>query len=78
MIKKDIIQVPRAKIISITCDKCGVEASPEDVMEFQEFYCIRFTGGYASIFGDESKVEADFCQKCLKEIIGPYYRIEGD
>ena len=78
MINTSIIKVPRAEVISINCDKCGKEITPDEMMEYQEVYSIRFTGGYSSVFGDGSRVAADFCQQCLKEIIGPYCRADGD
>jgi hypothetical protein len=61
-------------VLSVTCDKCKKEISPDNVVEMQEVFHIRFTGGYGSVFGDESQVECDLCQHCLKELIGPYYR----
>ena len=78
MIKTAIINVPRTEVVSIVCDKCGKEIIPDDAMEYQEIYHIRFTGGYSSVFGDESRVAADFCQQCLKEIIGSYCRVDGE
>ena len=61
------------------CDKCGRKIiakniSDADSWEWQEFYHIKFTGGYGSVFGDDFIIECDFCQHCLKELIGPYYR----
>jgi len=56
----------------IFCDVCGKEF--ESVLETQEFQYIRFTGGYASIFGDGAKIECDICQHCLKSMIEKYYR----
>jgi len=78
MIKTVILNVPRTEVVAITCDKCGKEITPHAAMEYQEVYHVRFTGGYASVFGDESRVAADFCQQCLKEIIGPYCRADKD
>jgi len=72
--KKNIEQV---EILSITCDKCGTKYTPKDIIEWQELHCINFTGGYGSVFGDTSEVKADFCQRCLKELIKPYCRVDG-
>lgn len=69
------LRVHKKEVFSITCDKCGKEIMSDDVVEMQEAYHVRLTGGYGSIFGDESKVAADFCQQCLKELIGPYCRV---
>lgn len=63
---------------SIECDRChknyDADKSSMDVFEVQEFHHIGFTGGYASIFGDETTIECDLCQHCLKELIGDFYR----
>ena len=64
------IQLPEEYI----CDKCGRTHDCEDVMEVQEFHFIRFTGGYNSVFGDETMVECDICQHCLKAMIGDIAR----
>ena len=80
MIKfKDVpTQVPD----EFTCDICGksygCSTKDGDVLEAQEFINIRFTGGYGSIFGDESKVECDLRQYCLKEHLGKYLRVDGE
>lgn len=63
---------------SIECDRChkkyDADKSSNDVFEVQEFHHIRFTGGYASVFGDETTIECDLCQHCLKELIGDFCR----
>ena len=55
---------------SIICDICKKEI--DDVMEIQEFLCIRQIGGYNSIFGDMSEINLDVCQYCLDDILGKY------
>ncbi len=66
-------------VTAIECDRCHkkykADGDSNDVFETQEFHHIRFTGGYASVFGDESRVECDLCQYCLKELIGEFARI---
>ena len=58
---------------SITCDKCGVEVDAIfDVFEAQEFLHIEFTCGYGSVFGDGACMSGDFCQNCVKELLGEY------
>ena len=61
------------EIISVKCDRCGKEYDALD-FEAQEFHHIKFTGGYASIFGDGTEVECDLCQYCLHEMIGDICR----
>ena len=52
------------------CDKCKEEVTNQ--LELQEAQTIRFTGGYASVFGDGNRVSCDLCQGCLKELIGDF------
>ncbi len=67
-------QTTELKLLAIVCDKCKkvytVEDDEKDCrLEIQEFHRIEFTGGYSSIFGDETKVECDICQHCLHDMI---------
>ena len=66
----------------ITCDCCGntysCSVSDVDVFEVQEFLNINFIGGYSSIFGDGAIVSGNFCQECVKELLGKYLRIEKE
>ena len=57
------------------CDRCKKEIT--DDFELQETYSIGFWGGYASVFGDENEIECDLCQHCLLELIGDFYRANG-
>jgi len=75
MINTTKVQVWQEKIESISCDKCCKIVRPDDMIEYPEMHHIRLTGGYGSIFGDETKVDCDLCQHCLKEMLGPYCRI---
>jgi hypothetical protein len=74
-----LIQYEQRKITTsvaktVECDKCHKVYDVDDVFEVQEFHHIRFTGGYASVFGDETTIECDLCQHCLKELIGDFCR----
>jgi len=60
----------QSKFVSIQCDKCKKIVTDE--LYVQEFHMIRFQGGYASVFGDETNVRCDLCQDCLKEMIGEF------
>jgi len=81
MIRYDITAVTKRveKPVEIECDIChkvfNCEEDSDDVLEVQEFHHIEFRGGYGSIFGDESWVECDICQHCLKTALGQYLRI---
>jgi antitoxin CcdA len=76
MVEREILMEKREHVVSKTCDRCMLTATRETPFEFQEFVHIHFTGGYGSVFGDESFVEGDFCQHCVKELLGDYLRIE--
>lgn len=59
----------------IVCDSCGKRVSTQDVddmFELQEMLHIEFVGGYNSVFGDEVRVMGDFCQNCVKSLLGQY------
>jgi len=58
----------------ITCDVCGNDI--ETIVDSQEALYINFVGGYGSLFGDGARVRAEICQKCLKDVLGNYLRIE--
>lgn len=74
----------RTKTVSITetvttCDRCGREMVPNDQdCEHQERIAIRFRAGYNSLYGDGNLVEADLCQHCVKEVLGPWLRVTVD
>lgn len=80
MIKTETIKEIKEteKILSFQCDKCKKEFDYEvDIFEIQEFHHIHFVGGYGSVFGDETHVQCDLCQRCLMEIIGDICRYDG-
>jgi hypothetical protein len=56
-------------VTGFTCDCCGMKFGEDDVLDLQEAHHISFVGGYASIFGDGTKVECDLCQECLHKMI---------
>jgi hypothetical protein len=76
MINTVTVQVSNEVISSIVCDKCKKRITPEDMVEYQELYFIRFIGGYGSVFGDSSEVSVDLCQCCLMDLIKPFYRVD--
>lgn len=59
--------VKRKVFESIACDRCKKPIT--DDMEIQEVYCIDLVGGYASVFGDGTRITCDLCQHCLHELI---------
>lgn len=75
MIRTQSRQVECQEETALVCDRCGREITPDEDSEWSEAVRIRFTGGYGSVFGDGARVEADLCQRCVKELIGPFCRI---
>ncbi|HBD94870.1 MAG TPA: hypothetical protein DC057_11930 [Spirochaetia bacterium] len=82
MIIKKTKTVKVEKTTHVVCDKCGKQYgldyrnhdSGNEIWEAQEFHHINFVGGFASVFGDGTKVECDLCQHCLLEMIGNFCR----
>ena len=77
MIKYQEVKKPIQEIVSVKCDVCGKEYDKvQDAFEIEEFHHIRFCGGYASVFGDGTKVECDICQHCMHKFIGDFCKCE--
>ena len=49
------------------CDKCKKELI--DTFDKQEMHTILIHGGYASVFGDGTRVRIELCQECLHKIL---------
>lgn len=63
----------RKTLVSVTCDICKASFSPQvDLFEFSNIFNIDFIAGYGSIFGDGTRVTADFCEDCFKSKLGEY------
>lgn len=74
--EEKIIQEPQLICVKLQCDVCKKEFTADDFIEVQEFHHINFVGGYGSVFGDESHIQCDICQRCLFEMIKDFYREE--
>ncbi len=60
----------------VTCDRCGKHmAEDAPATGYNNRTQIRFRAGYASLFGDGSKVEGDLCDACLYDLLGRYLRV---
>jgi antitoxin CcdA len=66
------IPTTRLQRESFDCDRCGVKH--ESTIAMQEAVTINIFGGYGSVFGDESQLEAVLCQDCVKAVLGDYLR----
>jgi hypothetical protein len=65
----------------VTCDICGTVYkldNQNEELEIQEFQFIRHTGGYNSVFGDETEIQCDICQHCFHKIISSYCYVVTD
>lgn len=69
-----IVSQPAVQLIS--CDRCGFEASNED-MSFESIRSLKFCAGYASPLGDGNNVEIDICESCLRDVLGQWLRISN-
>jgi hypothetical protein len=63
--------------VELTCDRCGRVILESDYTEWPEALQLRFTGGYGSVFGDGARVEVDLCQHCVRELLGPFCRVNA-
>jgi len=59
-------------VASVTCDRCGREDNYP--IEMQEYHAIDFVGGFGSVFGDGVAYTGDFCQRCVKSLLGAYLK----
>ena len=61
---------------SIICDRCGRRAENVPAnFEFGEYLSIDHICGYSSIIGDETRLQLDLCQHCVKELLLPIARL---
>ena len=73
---------PAEILDSFICDKCGETfhvsgADVFEILEASEMLHIRMEGGPGSIFGEGTKIEGDFCQKCVNDMLGIYLRYKA-
>jgi hypothetical protein len=69
-------EITTSEPASITCDRCGRSAANEPGdFEFAEYLSIKHNCGYGSIIGDETTLQVDLCQHCIKELLLPFARI---
>ncbi len=62
--------------VGYRCDNCHKDYfHTADTLETQEFLHIRLDGGFGSVFGDLSIIEADICQHCLKDVWGNILKV---
>ena len=58
------------------CDRCARVLDPEaHDIEFAESVSVSFRAGFGSVFDDGSFIHADFCQQCLKDVLGKYLKV---
>ncbi|MEX3963341.1 antitoxin Xre/MbcA/ParS toxin-binding domain-containing protein [Paraburkholderia sp. EG286B] len=58
------------------CDGCGRLMRPDaGDGEWQERMSLTWRGGFASVFGHSVEMNLDFCQHCVKAILGEWIRV---
>lgn len=45
-------------------------------MMFEAMICVDYQAGYTSPFGDGNRVQLDFCEDCLKDLLSPWIRVK--
>lgn len=66
------------KVKSVLCDCCKKELDPEqDIFDIQDMIHIEHLGGYGSVFGDGTRVTADFCAECSKTLFGNFIQTDN-
>jgi len=63
---------PVAKV----CDRCSLKITEDDWMEWAEFMHWSKIGGYGSIWGDDTEIRLDLCQRCQKELFEDFIQID--
>lgn len=67
--------VERQVLGGLGCDRCGFTCDADDP-EAHEFLCHEHEGAWGSVIGDGMIVRVDLCQRCVKEVLGPWLHIE--
>ena len=71
-IKYETHEVIEQVVSGFTCNKCGKEYTSDDIIEMQEAFIYRDTGGFGSVFGDEVRFEIVLCQHCAYDLLADY------
>ncbi len=70
------VHTTKKEVVGFQCSKCkkffNAETNP---FEFQEVVQINLDCGFNSVFGDENRYTATFCQHCFKDIAGQYLEL---
>lgn len=61
-------------VVGFVCDRC--KAEHDDTFEMQERFDLRVCGGYASVWGDESRWSGVLCQRCAFDLLSPFMKLE--
>ncbi len=64
--------VPQQVIVALCCNRCHARVEADDVMAFQDAFSTVIDGGYASVWGDGTRVRIDLCAPCAKIVLGPF------
>lgn len=51
------------------CNRCKKKYLADDFVHMQDMFYYRDTGGYGSVWGDETSFEITLCGTCFKELV---------
>lgn len=71
----EVRNVEVQQLTQCVCDRCGRDLMDDD--EKHECLSISYVAGYGSVFGDGKTVEGDFCQHCVKDVLGQWLTIKS-
>ncbi len=76
MRKLKTIEIASQELEALACDRYGRETKHSEAEELQEYLQIDYHAGFGSVvFPDESRITGDFCQYCVKELLGDYLTV---
>lgn len=80
IISKD--QYGNKEVVGKVCDRCHFKAEGDDTrthFERAEFLRIEYGAGYSSrVYYDGDILRADLCQYCVRHLLGPFLRLQGN
>ena len=54
------------------CNRCNKEFFVDDFVHMQDMFYYRDTGGYRSVWGDETSFEITLCGACFNQVLGEF------
>jgi hypothetical protein len=66
---------PRAPVPQFRCDRCGAAAQYSADDGLTDLLQLSFEGGIGSALGARRRFDLNICHGCLKETLGPWFRV---